>query len=419
VAEPTEPGVRRALTSPPQRTAYAVWELTLACNLACSHCGSRAGSARQHELSTAEALDVVDQLAELGIVEVTLIGGEAFLRSDWLQIAAAITSRGMRCTLTTGGYKLNSTMAQRMRAAGIVQASISIDGMEETHDALRGRAGSWRSCFRTAEHLRCAGIDATCNTQVNRRTIVDLPELYQELLRAGVTAWQLQLTVPLGRAADEPDLLLQPCEFLVVFPVLARIAERAAADGIRLYAANNLGYHGPYEQLLRSPQGDQSWNGCQAGLSTIGIEADGTVKGCPSLPTAAYSAGTVRKQRIAEMLSTAPEMTFNLLSVQPTDQTWGYCHACVHKETCRGGCSWTTHTLFGRRGNNPYCHHRALELHSAGLRERLIRIEPAPGLPFDYGRFTLVTEADDTEWPPDSRRRLTADDVRWPASLFA
>jgi MoaA/NifB/PqqE/SkfB family radical SAM enzyme len=155
----------------------------------------------------------VDQLAGLSIVEVTLIGGEAFLRPDWLQIAATITSRGMRCTLTTGGYKLSSTMAQRMRAAGITQTSISIDGMEETHDALRGRIGSWRSCFRTAEHLRSAGIDVACNTQINRRTIVELPELYQELLRAGATAWQLQLTVPLGRAQIIPNCCCSPASF--------------------------------------------------------------------------------------------------------------------------------------------------------------------------------------------------------------
>src|SRR5262245_28219769 len=63
---------------------YAVWELTLRCDLACRHCGSRAGRARPDELSTEEALDVVRQLAELGTREVTLIGGEAYLRDDWV-----------------------------------------------------------------------------------------------------------------------------------------------------------------------------------------------------------------------------------------------------------------------------------------------------------------------------------------------
>src|SRR2546423_2175530 len=83
--------------------AYAVWELTLACNLACVHCGSRAGTQREGELSTDEALDLGRQLAEIGITEVTLIGGEAFLRRDWLVIAAEIARPGMGCTMTTGG----------------------------------------------------------------------------------------------------------------------------------------------------------------------------------------------------------------------------------------------------------------------------------------------------------------------------
>jgi hypothetical protein len=57
------------------RPIYAVWEVTLACDLACRHCGSRAGKERPDELTTAEALDLIDQMARLGVKEVTLIGG--------------------------------------------------------------------------------------------------------------------------------------------------------------------------------------------------------------------------------------------------------------------------------------------------------------------------------------------------------
>src|ERR1700744_3790385 len=77
------------------RPIYAVWEITLACDLACRHCGSRAGRERPDELSTAECLDLVDQMADLGVKEVSLIGGEAYLREDWLDIIRAIRRRGM------------------------------------------------------------------------------------------------------------------------------------------------------------------------------------------------------------------------------------------------------------------------------------------------------------------------------------
>ena len=74
---------RRASIDQADRPIYAVWEITLKCDLACRHCGSRAGHARPDELTTAECLDLVRQMAELGVKEVTLIGGEAYLRDDW------------------------------------------------------------------------------------------------------------------------------------------------------------------------------------------------------------------------------------------------------------------------------------------------------------------------------------------------
>jgi len=398
------------------RRTYAVWELTLACNLACGHCGSRAGQARPAELTTAQALDVVAQLDQAGVDEVTLIGGEAFLRRDWLTIAAEITRRGMACTVTTGGFRMSQAMAQGLRAAGVEQCSVSVDGMTETHDELRGRRGSWRSCFVTMERLRAAGVAATCNTQINRLTAPELPELYLALRAAGVVAWQWQLTVPMGNAADNWQILLQPVELLDVFPMLARLARRAVADGIRIHAGNNVGYYGPYERLLRSPGGTAFWAGCQAGLSTLGIEADGTVKGCPSLPTRDYAAGNLRERRLADLLRDAPELDINLAagSAAAADGTWGHCRSCEYADVCRGGCTWTAHTFFGRAGNNPYCHHRALTHQRSGARERLVQVAPAAGVPFDHGLFEIVHEELSAPWPADQRPRLSAADIHWP-----
>jgi radical SAM protein with 4Fe4S-binding SPASM domain len=376
------------------RRAYAVWELTLACNLACAHCGSRAGTRREHELTTGEALDLVRQLAEIGIDEVTLIGGEAFLRRDWLAIAAEITRRGMACTVTTGGYRLSERMARQMAEAGIGQASVSIDGLQDSHDRLRGKPGSWQSCWRTIEHLRRAGIRPTCNTQINRLTAPELLPLYRLLVAAGVRAWQVQLTVPMGNAADHADLLLQPPDLLEVFPILAKIARRGRRDGLLLFPGNNVGYFGPFDDLLHSAERRAHWQGCQAGVSTLGIEADGTIKGCPSLPTAAYGGGNIREHSLAEIVRRAPELNINMSARTPagTEDLWGFCAGCEHGAICRGGCTWTAHTFFGRRGNNPYCHHRALVQQARGVRERLELVDRAPGQPFDHGIFRIVEE---------------------------
>ena len=293
------PGVMKPIIQP-IRTAYAVWELTLQCNLGCVHCGSRAAKARAEELSTAEAMDLARQLGEVGITEVTLIGGEAFLRPDWLTVVRAIREAGMHCTITTGGYGISESTAERMREAGVEQVSVSIDGAREMHDWLRGRPGSWDACFRSLRNLRQAGIPISCNSQINRLSAPDLPLIYQDIVEAGCRAWQLAITVPMGRAADRPEILLQPSELLDVFPMLNELAGWALRDGLLFYPGNNVGYYGPYERRLRGFGGGGAiWQGCQAGMNTLGIEADGAIKGCPSLPTSAYVGGNIRQKPLA------------------------------------------------------------------------------------------------------------------------
>ena len=400
-----------------ERSTIAVWEITLKCNLSCSHCGSRAGTPRDQELTTAEALDLVGQLREVGIREVALIGGEAYLRPDWLVIAAAIADAGMVCSMTTGGLGLSAATAARMKQAGMRHVSVSVDGLQAAHDRLRGRAGSFGAAIAALRHLSDAGLLTGANTQINRLTAPDLPLLYEELLAAGVRAWQLQLTVPSGNAADRPDILLQPCELGDLYDVLARLAARALMDGVSVMPGNNIGYHGPYTALLVAAGASPAIGaGCTAGLSVLGIEADGTVKGCPSLPAAAYGGGNIRRTRLHRMLDESSPLAFNARAeAEPRARLWGFCAQCRFADVCRGGCTWTAHAFFDRPGNNPYCHHRALAFERAGRRERVVQVRAAPGVPFDNGVFEIVEEPRDAPWPADDPLRFTADRVRWPA----
>lgn len=389
---------------PYQRTTHAVWEITLKCNLACSHCGSRAGDARTGELSTAEALDLVRQLDEADIREITLIGGEAYLRKDWLEIAAEIHRRGIVATMVTGGLGISARLAERMAQAGLTSVSLSIDGLEATHDSLRGVPGSWRSAFLALKHLREAGLQVSVNTQINKRSMPELSALYALIAEMGIHSWQLQMTVPMGRAADDHAILLQPYELLELFPLLAELAERGQRDGVRLRPGNNVGYFGPYETLLRGAgDASQHWMGCQAGVQVLGIEADGSIKGCPSLPTGPYTGANIRDMDLAAIVTTTEALGFNREALaepeKASEALWGYCGECYYASVCRGGCTWTAHVFFGRRGNNPYCHHRALEMEKRGLRERVVPVAAAPGDPFDHGLFELVSEPLPKETP--------------------
>jgi radical SAM protein with 4Fe4S-binding SPASM domain len=380
------------------RPIYAVWEITLRCDLGCQHCGSRAGHARSDELSSEECLDLVAQMAALGVKEVTLIGGEAYLRPDWLEIVAAVRRHGMDCTMTTGGRGITEERAAQAAAAGLMSVSVSLDGVGATHDRLRALTGSYAAAVRAMVHLRAAGIPVSVNSQINRWTWQELPQLLEVLIEQRAHAWQLALTVPMGRAADRPELLLQPYELLEVFPLLARLHPRAEAAGVRIFPGNNVGYFGPYEELLRQRMPGQHSSSCGAGRSTLGLEADGTVKGCPSLHTSDWGGGNVRTSSLRDVWERAAPLRYT--RDRTPDDLWGYCRDCYYAAECMSGCTWMTHSLFGKPGNNPYCHHRALEMQRAGLRERVVLRERAPGAPFDHGVFELVSEPFDTASAP-------------------
>jgi hypothetical protein len=86
-----------------------------------------------------------------------------------------------------------------------------------------------------------------------------------------------------------------------------------------------------------------------------------------------------------------------------TAELWGFCASCYYADTCRGGCTATAEPLLGRPGNNPFCHHRALELDGQGLRERIELVERGPGEPFDHGLYRIVREPKDRTRREESR----------------
>jgi radical SAM protein with 4Fe4S-binding SPASM domain len=382
---------------------YAVWELTIRCDHACAHCGSRAGAfQRPEELSREQLLAVAGDLARMGTREVTLIGGEAYLNPHCTAVIEHLTGLGVRVTMQTGGLGFTAARAKRLKDAGLKAAGFSIDGPADAHDVLRDRPGSWIAATTGLKNARDAGLIVTANTQINRLNMGRLRETATFLHDLGARVWRCQLTVPMGRAADRPDWILQPHEIIGVIDELAALqieyAERARDAGLppsrifNISAANNLGYYGPHEVLLRSNPGsfEAYWRGCQAGRYTIGIESDGTIKACPSLPTAPYAGGNVRDLPLDLIWSESPEINF--VEQRTTEELWGFCKTCYYADTCRAGCSFTAHCTLGKRGNNPFCYHRAATLAKRGRRERLVQVESAEGVPYDFGRFELIEE---------------------------
>ncbi len=395
---------RQALPDGSAQAVYVVWELTLRCDQPCSHCGSRAGAARAREMDTAECLAVVPQLVAMGAREVTLIGGEAYLRPDLPEIVRALAEAGVVVTMQTGGRAFTATRARKLKEAGLFGVGVSIDGPADLHDTLRNNVGSHAAALRALEFAAEAGLSTSSNCQVNQLNRHRLRELVEALRDRHVRHWRAQLTVPMGNAAEHPEWILQPWHVLQVIDDLAAI-QRETLESPRpwelprpqrsfdVQPGNNVGYFGPHEELLRSRPGGTSthWGGCKAGIAVLSLESDGTMKACPSLPTAPYAAGNILDDDLARVWAEHERMGFT--RERSTAELWGFCKGCVYADTCRAGCNFTAHTTLGRRGNNPFCYHRAATFRRAGRRERLVQTERAAGVPYDFGRFELVEEA--------------------------
>ncbi|MEA2338335.1 MAG: hypothetical protein QOE82_2342, partial [Thermoanaerobaculia bacterium] len=244
---------------------HAVWEITLACNLKCIHCGSRAGKARPTELTTEECLDVVRQLARLRVREVSIIGGEAFLRRDWLDIIRALSDHGIHPSLQSGGLALNEDRIRAAKEAGLRSCGISLDGSPELHDKLRGVKGSYEHAMRALHLLKKHDIVSSVNTQIGATTLPHLRGLLHAIAAAGVRNWAVNLTVAMGNAVDNDQVLMQPYQILELMPHLAELVDEAESLDVMMIPANALGYFGPYEHRWRAQNGEFGYyQGCAA-----------------------------------------------------------------------------------------------------------------------------------------------------------
>lgn len=344
----------------PYRPRNCVWELTLACNLRCQHCGSRAGCRRPDELTTAEALDLVEQLADLGCELVTLSGGEPLLRDDWDLVAQAVARRGIPVNMVTNGTLVDPAMARRIAAAGLSNVGVSIDGPPDLHDQIRG-AGTYLRTTQGIRHLRDAGVSVAVMTTVNRRNLPLLRAVRDDAIRLGASIWRLQLGKPMGAMQDHDDLVIAPRDMLALVPALAGFKREG---GIAVHVGDSIGYFGPHDRVLRGRgwRGRrESWQGCQAGMNAIGVESDGGIKGCLSMQARIgdvdrFHEGSVRERSLAAIWFDPSAFAYNR-AFTALDLT-GACRRCDKAGVCRGGARCVAAAATGALGEDPYCWYR-------------------------------------------------------------
>ncbi len=336
----------------PYQLKCAVWEITLRCNLRCSHCGSSAGLPRANELTTQECFRLCEELAELGCEDVSLMGGEPFLREDWFSIAQCIKNLGMNLSIVSNGTILDKFIDKISQLKPKV-VGISLDGMKESHEKIRGK-GTFEKVIRAIELLREKGIQTTVITTVSKINFKDLPEMKNLFYKKGIN-WQIQIAMPFGNFKKEQ--MLSKEEFYATALFIAKERIENSFKNLPVIGAHCYGY---FSKILPGC----SWEGCSAGITSIGITSDGGIVGCLSMGNDRFIEGNIREKSLKEIWENPNSFSYNRKFDK--NQLGPNCKDCKYGAICKGGCNAMSYILTGQFHNDPYCFY-AIERNIIGL----------------------------------------------------
>lgn len=259
------------------------WECTLTCNAHCKHCGSSAEKKQyEDELTTEEIKNAFKQIANdmnANEILINVTGGEPLVRKDLCEVMEYATNElGFHWGMTTNGILLNDKNIEKLKKANMETISISVDGLQETHDEFRGVPGSYEKIMENIKKLKQANFvkHLQVTTVFHKKNINQLDELYEIMLGLGLDSWRLISMDPIGRAKENEELLLNAEELRKLLDFIK--AKNKKKKLMLLYGCP--GFLGlKYEKEVR-----RGYFYCRTGISVASILYNGDLYVCPNVP---------------------------------------------------------------------------------------------------------------------------------------
>ncbi|MBX5456131.1 MAG: mycofactocin radical SAM maturase [Thermogemmatispora sp.] len=297
------------------------WEITAACNLTCVHCLSSSGKRRPRELTTEQALAVVDELAEMQVFQIHFGGGEPFMYPGIWRVLERCRERDLVMCVSTNGTLITPERARRLAALEPIYFQVSLDGATpETNDRIRGQ-DAFRRAMRGLERLAAEGLSLTVNSVLTRYSFPELDRLYAI---AGNFGAKLRVTRlrPSGRGRAVWEELHPTREQYRSFVAwLREHPDVLTADSF--FHLNAFG-----ERLAGLDM-------CGAATATCCICPEGEVYPCAFFQTPEFEAGNLHEQSFREIWRHSPVFAFY------RQMGAGSCGGCVRYDLCHGGCPAT------------------------------------------------------------------------------
>lgn len=316
------------------------WAINNSCNFACSHCYSREDT--DDELSREVLFSCIEKIAKAGVFSINFGGGEPLLRPDLLDIAAFSSALGLRVSMNSNGWLIDSEKAAALKKAGFTKVGISIDShLPDVHDNFRGVAGSHARALAALGYLKEAGITTSISTVICRINSSTIDELVAMALAHGVGQLNFHNFKCSGLGmANKDELDLTPEEWKVFY--------RDAIAAKRTVKDLDISLDDPIIALLDARDAGTLVKGSVCGKLSLNIKANGDMTPCGFIPIVIGNIVCDDLQQVWKDSVVLEKMR----NKEPT----GKCSGCSKYEDCLGGCTARALALTGDMNSpDPHC----------------------------------------------------------------
>lgn len=314
--------------------------LSYKCPLKCKHCYIDPEEEKQTELSSDEIKNIIDQLNETGVAEVSFGGSDPFLREDLLEIITYARRKDINVSLSTTGIFVNRILARKIFELGLKSIRISFDGStEKSYDYLRGK-GSYRKAIRGIKILRdlFSEIPITMHSVISKYNLNEITALLKMSQKLRCNMWSIDFVKPVGQAKEQTQLLLTQDEAVSVINYIKKLSEHSST---------------PIEIPSLAYITNRNWVykgfGCVAGNIYAYISPSGKVKPCVFLQED-MKAENIKEKAFIEIWKRSPlfQKTRSLIGNKT-------CKDCNYFKSCRGGCRYRSKLERNENTPDPYC----------------------------------------------------------------
>lgn len=334
------------------------WESTRACDLACVHCRAKAEKLPDpKQLTTKEALNLIDQIASFCKPIFIISGGDPLLRKDIFDVATYASNKGLRVVMSPSGVNITPEVIKKMKDSGVKMVSLSIDGSTpESHDSFRQVSGAFNMIKKASLYAHEGELAFRINTTVTQHNFKDLSNIHNLSIALGAKEWDVFMLVPTGRGKISMEITPQQYE-----ETLKSIYSLSVTSSIPIKVTCS-----PQYMRIVTQQQKNSWStlqsknqsqtrhtgprGCMSGNGFCFVSHVGDVFGCGFLP---ITAGNIKQQNFKEIYQKSKLFK----ELRNHSLLKGKCGVCEYKVIC-GGCRARALSIKGDYlEQEPYCNY--------------------------------------------------------------